>query len=71
MAEDELVLRCSIYRPSPKNLPKRKVVFSVSTRVVVGIKETMEMGGRRKLEMELKQDEKLVMGLDGELGRGK
>ena len=44
---------------------------SVSTRVVVEIKETMEMGVRRKSGMELKQDEKLVMGLDGELGRGK
>ena len=44
---------------------------SVSTRVVVEIKETMEMGVRRKLGMELKQDEKLVMGLDGKLGRGK
>ena len=44
---------------------------SVSTRVVVEIKETMGMGVRRKLGMELKQDEKLVMGLDGELGRGK
>ena len=46
-------------------------MFFVSTGVVVEIKETMGMGVRRKLGMDLKQDEKLVMVLDGELGRGK
>ena len=43
---------------------------SVSTGVVVEIKETMEMGVRRKLEVELKLGKKLVVGLNGELGRG-
>ena len=47
-----------------ENLSKRKVVFSVSTRVVVGIKEIMKMGVRWKLELKLKEDEKLVMGLN-------
>ena len=37
-----------------EDLPKRKIVFSVSTRVVVGIKETMKMGVRWKLELKLK-----------------
>ena len=48
-----------------------ETLSSVSTRVVVEIKDTMKMGVRWKLGMELKQDEKLVMRLDGELERGK
>ena len=52
------------------NFPKRKVVSSISTGVVVEIKETIKMGVRRKLKMELKPNEKLVVGLNGELGRG-
>ena len=43
---------------------------SVYTRVVVEIKETMGMGVRRKLEVELKLGKKLVVGLNEELGRG-
>ena len=41
-------------------------MFSVSTEVVVEIKETMGMGVRRKLKMDLK----LVVGLNRKLGRG-
>ena len=44
---------------------------SVSTGVVVEMKEIMEMEVKQKLEMELKLDESLVVGLNRELGRGK
>ena len=43
---------------------------SVFTGVVMEINETMEMRVQWKLKMGLKQNDKLVMNLNGELGKG-